>query len=95
MVFHIFAFDLLSFRVVSFLDLKLPCSNWHFLKVGFVFLVNLFPHGHQSAMSLNSSYLIKPHSSHLPFSLSCATINLISTPIRMQTTNHTLAPLMF
>ncbi len=46
--------------------------------------------GTKHPMSTNSSHLMKPCSSHRPFTLSCATTNLSSTSYSMQTTNHPL-----
>jgi hypothetical protein len=50
--------------------------------------------GTKHPMSPNSSRLIKPDSSHHPFTSSCATTNLSSTSSPMQTTNHPLVTLL-
>ncbi len=48
--------------------------------------------GTKHPMSPNLSCFIEPRSSHHPFTLSCATTNLMSTPSPMQTTHNTLIP---
>jgi hypothetical protein len=48
--------------------------------------------GIKRPMSPSSSCPIGPHPSHHPFVLSCATINLVSTPSPMQTTHFPLSP---
>jgi hypothetical protein len=49
--------------------------------------------GTKRPMSLSSSCPIKHRHSHCPFVLSCATIDLVSTPSPMQTTHFSLVPL--
>jgi len=44
--------------------------------------------GTKRFMSLSSLCFIEPHSSHRPFALSCAIIDLFSTSFPMQTTNY-------
>jgi len=48
--------------------------------------------GIKHPMSFSSSCPIKPHPSHCPFVLSCATTNLVSTSSPMQTMHFPLIP---
>jgi hypothetical protein len=50
--------------------------------------------GTKRPMSPNSSYFIKPHSSHPPFASSRDTTSLSSTSSPMQTTNHPVVTLL-